>query len=80
MTFDRQSVLMAKKRVNLRVGDGNGDSKNTRKRLVLFDEIVWVLKKMTSKWRKLDFGVENFCTSTMLQNPSKCLGFFGGWA
>ena len=79
VTIDPQSILMVNKRVKLRVGDGNGDLKNTRKRLVLFDEIGEVLKKMTLKWRKLDFDVVNFCTSTMLQNSSKCWGLFEGW-
>ena len=72
MTIDPQSILTVNKRVNLRVGDGNGDLKKTRKRLILFDEIGGVLKKMTLKWRKLDFNVVNLCTSTMLQNSSKC--------
>ena len=65
MTFDPQSILTVDERVNLRLGDGNGDLKNTRKRLVLFDEIGGVLKKITLKWRKLDFDVVNFCTSTL---------------
>ena len=72
MTIDPQSILTVNKRVNLRVGDGNGDLKNTRKRLILFDEIGGVLKKITLKWRKLDFDVVNFCSSAMLQNSSKC--------
>ena len=72
MAIDPQSILMVNKRVKLRVGDGNGDLKNTRKRLVLFDEIGGVLKKITLKWRELDFDVVNLCTSTMLQNSSKC--------
>ena len=72
MIIDPQSILMVNKRVKLRVGDGNGDLKNTRKRLVLFDEIGGVLKKITLKWRELDFDVVNLCTSTMLQNSSKC--------
>ena len=79
MTIDPQSIVTVNKRVNLRAGDGNGDLKNTRKRLVLFDEIGGVLKEMTLKWRKLDFDVVNSCTSTMLQNSSKYQGFFEGW-
>ena len=79
MTFDPQSILTVDERVNLRLGDGNGDLKNTRKRLVLFDEIGGVLKEMTLKWRKLDFDVVNSCTSTMLQNSSKYQGLFEGW-
>ena len=77
--MDPQAILAVNKRVNLRVGDGNGDLKNTLKRLILFDEIGGVLEKMTLKWRQLDFDVVNFCSSTMLQNSSKCEGFFGGW-
>ena len=50
--IDPQSISTVNKRVNLRVGDGDGDLKNTRQRLVLFDEIWGVLKKITSKWRK----------------------------
>ena len=59
-TIDPQSILTVNKRVNLRAGDGNGDVKNARKRLVLFDEIGGVLKKKTLKWRELDFDVVNF--------------------
>ena len=72
VTIDPQSILMVNKRVKLRAGDGNGDLKNTRKRLVLFDEIGGVSKKMTLKWRKLDFDVVNFCASRMRHNSSNC--------
>ena len=70
VTIDPRSILMVNKRVKLRVGAGNGDLKNARKRLVLFDEIGGVFNKMTLKWRKLDFDVVNLCASTMLQNPA----------
>ena len=58
MTIDPQSILTVNKRVNLRVGDGNGDLKNTRKRLVLFDEIGGVQKKILGgniKMEKIGF-------------------------
>ena len=53
--------------------------KKCTERLVLFDGIGGVLKKITLNWRKLDFDVVNFCASTMLQDSSKCSGLFEGW-
>ena len=47
VTIGPQSILPVNKRVDLRVGDGNGELRTSRKRLVLFDEIAGVFTKMT---------------------------------